>query len=292
MNNQLKQIITRASHTLIPLYAEYNHAEEVVWWMVCALTRKTKLDLIVADASLTPQQELILANWIHEHSVKHKPLAYLLGSVPFNGCTILVEPPVLIPRPETEEWVHELIQKLCLLKNTQLKILDLCTGSGAIACALARALPEATITAVDISEHALQCAKKNAELNTVNIQLIHSDLFSSLRGQTFDLIVTNPPYISAEAWHMLDASVKDWEDYNALVAPEQGLKLIRLIIEQAPLYLRINQEMISHSIPALVCEIGYDQGEIVRNLMNGSLKNGQILFDYCGKARVVTGFLR
>lgn len=291
MNKEIINLIQTYQEQLIPLYGNYTEVESIILWMLSSIVGKSRLELLSMQEPLTQQHKNVLKQWIDEHTKYHKPLAYLMGSVPFIDCTIFVESPVLIPRPETEEWVFDLIKKLQKLSNKKITILDLCTGSGAIACALAHALPEAAITAADISKHALEITKKNAAYNNVSIRSMQSDLFSSLQGQRFDLIVTNPPYISAEVWHSLDPMVKEWEDYNALVAPNEGLGLIYSIIEQAPHYLRENTEMRMHDIPSLFCEIGYDQAEVVQQRMNTFLCKAKVLTDYCGKNRVVTGFL-
>lgn len=291
MNKEILNLVHTHQAQLIPLYTS-QEAQNIILWMLSAITGKSKLELLSMHEPLGPQHKNTLKYWINEHTKHHKPLAYLIGSVPFIDCTILVEPPLLIPRPETEEWVFNLIKKLQKLSTKKIKILDLCTGTGAITCALAKAMPEATIMAADISEHALTITRKNADYNKVTITCLQSDLFSSLAHQRFDLIVTNPPYISSEVWQTLDPMVKEWEDYNALVAPDEGLGLIRSIIEQAPEYLCKNEEMALKGVPSLWCEIGYDQGVPAVQLMNTFLSKGQILTDYCGKDRVVTGFLR
>ncbi len=291
MNRELDLIVIKSKEQLVPLYGNSEQAEAVIWWMLSAITGKTKLELLFSHQILNEQQNAALQQWVFEHTKNNKPLAYLIGTVPFIDCTIAVKPPLLIPRPETEEWVAGLIQKLQKLPNKKIKILDLCTGSGAIACALAKALPEATLVATDISEFAVAETKKNAEANGVAITCIQSDLFSALSGMSFDLIVTNPPYISVAEWQTVEPSVKDWEDYHALVAPENGLALVDSICLQASNYLHKNSSLSLYGIAQLYCEIGYNQGEAALQRMNNLFSSPTLLRDCNGKDRVVCGSL-
>lgn len=292
MQETYAQMVRRiVESSLTPLYSNAEQAEAVAWWILCAITDKTKLELLFSQRELSKEQNLKLKQWLYEHGVKNKPLAYLIGSVPFLDSTILVEPPLLIPRLETEEWVLNLIKKLQKLPNKKISILDLCTGTGAIACALAKALPEATIVATDISEHAVIVTQKNAEVNGATITCIKSDLFSALDGMRFDIIVSNPPYISHAEWQKLDSMVKDWEDYHALVASDNGLGLISAICQQAGAYLIKNSQLSVGGIAQLYCEIGYNQGQTALELMRNYFLHAVLICDYNGKDRVIAGSL-
>ena len=162
-----------------------------------------------------------------------------MGSTPFAGLEILTQPPVLIPRPETEEWTVNLIEQLQGLPDKKLQILDLCTGSGCIALALADALPQAKIFGTDISDSALALANHNKIHNHIpNVEFLRSDLFAQIPQKfTFDLIVGNPPYIDEQEWNNLDPSVTQSEDKHALLAADHGLALIKKIIAAAPIIL-------------------------------------------------------
>jgi release factor glutamine methyltransferase len=307
-------LIKKYSEKLASLYDSQQQREQIVWWMVEAITGKKQIELLVLRQPLSSEHIQILNEWIEKHCIKKMPLQYLIGSVPFADCTIFVEPPILIPRPETEEWVCALSAKLQKLPDKKIRILDLCTGSGAIALALGKALPEATIIGSDISQQALMLAEKNKQYNAVtNVTFIQSDLFDAFEGmrkkrfitglprpyfvglamtQSFDLIVCNPPYISHEEWKHLDPMVKEWEDYHALVAcGEQGLGLIEKIVGQAPLFLKQNKQLLHHALDQLYIEIGYQQGALVENLMKKEFCHVAILKDYAGKDRVVAGGL-
>jgi release factor glutamine methyltransferase len=243
---------------------------------------------------MSPDQEKTLNLWIKQHSKELKPLQYILGSVPFCTLEILVEPPVLIPRPETEEWCFNLIKQLKQLSNKNINVLDLCSGSGCIALALAKALPEAKVLGTDISDAALKLAKKNAQFNNIkNVSFIKSDIYKKVPEKlVFDLIVANPPYITPKAWEELSPMVKKWEDKQALMANENGLAIISRIIQGAPKHLVINDEFIKLHIPQLELEIDYTQGNAVKDLMEqAGLSNVEIIKDMEGKDRVVAGGL-
>ena len=265
------QQFTISTNRLQAVYNDRILCNQYAWWILEALTGKNRAHLIEhTTVILTTDQQLTLASWLKKLIDEQFPLQYLLGSVPFCGVEILVEPPVLIPRPETEEWTVQLIHKLQKIMYPKITILDLCTGSGCIAIALAKALPNATIFASDIEEHALRMAEKNRIHNkTSNVTIIKSDLFESIpKDLKFDLIVGNPPYIAPEEWQELEPSVKNWEDKRALVAPDHGLKIIATIIDHAPAFLKPNDELANVGIPQLVLEIGFRQAGRVKELFD------------------------
>ena len=284
----------------IALQQRYSNSiltHQYAWWMLEKLTNKTKADLILAQTiTLSPEQKKTIKTWITEQVDQKKPLQYILGSVPFGPLTIQVQSPILIPRPETEEWTFQLITKLLLLKNQQLAILDLCTGTGCIALACAYALPSASIWATDISNKAIQLARKNAQHNNLtNIQFIESDLFSALSSYigTFDLILCNPPYITPEDYRDLDDSVKEWEDRRALVAEDYGLELIKKIITAAPPYFKKNKKLSQHTINQLYIEVGHKQIVPVVECMNANSYNSiQVYTDMYDNNRVVSGSIQ
>jgi release factor glutamine methyltransferase len=168
----------------------------------------------------------------------------------------------------------------------------MCSGSGCIALALAKAFPQSTVYALDLSDKAIALGKKNAAHNGIkNVTFMQSDLFNELNTQhLFDIIVSNPPYISFDEFQELDASVSTWEDKQALVAADNGTAIINDIIEDAADYLKTDSEIAHTKIPQLIIEIGYRQADIVQNLMNSAGWIAvKILKDLEGKDRVVTG---
>ena len=263
-------LIADIANKLLETYTDDPQCPQYAWWLVEALTKQKKSQLIKQTKfELTEEQENILTSWLKKITEQEIPLQYILGSVPFCDLEILVETPVLIPRQETEEWTYSLIQKLNKLHNKKINILDLCTGSGCIALALGKALPEAQIIAVDIQNHALSLASRNCRHNNIcNVTIQKSDLFVSLpQTLKFDLIISNPPYIDPAEWPSLDRSVKEWEGKKALIAPEHGLHIIKRIIQQAPQYMRLNEELAEKKMPQLMLEIGYKQGNQVLILL-------------------------
>jgi release factor glutamine methyltransferase len=285
--------ITDIEQQLLTVYDDALLCRQYAWWTLQTILNMNKAQLIAAEALvLTGDQQSTIAHWLTELIVHKKPIQYLIGSVPFCDVDILVELPILIPRPETEEWCAALIEQLKNLNNQQITILDLCCGSGCIALALARAMPLATVYAVDISPTAIALTKKNIAHNRVsNIVVVESNLFSAIPGQIkFDLVVTNPPYIAEREWSSLDESVTRWEDKRALCAPDDGLAIIKQIIEEVPNWIVYNEEIDTRNIPQLVIEIGYQQGPAVCALMrHADYADVKIGKDLEGKDRVVSG---
>ena len=295
-------LIKNIEEQLLAHYKDPILANQYAWWMLEELTQQNKINLVIQnEVTLSHPQEKKLAQWIYAQVIEHEPLAYLIGWVPFLGCKIFCSPPTLIPRPETEEWCEELINllrtshalaKACADRKDEriTTILDLATGSGCIAIALAKAFPRAQIIATDIADSALELAQKNAAANKItNISFIKSDVYAQLTTPiSFDLIVSNPPYIAPEEWESLDSSVSRWEDPKALAAPDHGLAIIKEIINGAHIRLKKNS---SQNMPRLVIEIGYLQGPIVKELMEqAGFARVEIKKDLAGKDRTVWGY--
>lgn len=210
------------------------------------------------------------------------PIAYLIGTREFWSRDFVVSPDVLIPRPDTE-----LLIELCLAQipvNQQaFNILDLGTGSGAIAVTLAAERPAAKIIAVDLSAAALAIAQKNAfQHNCKNIEFILSDWFSAVPKMEFDLIISNPPYIPTNDEHLMQGDVR-FEPKSALIAAENGLSDIKVIAVEAKNYLKPHGQ--------LWFEHGYNQAEAVQRILKSlHYKNVQTYHDLSGMERVTVGF--
>ena len=204
---------------------------------------------------------------------KHEPLQYILGETEFYGCKIKVNPDVLIPRPETELLVEKLVQE-----NVN-SILEIGTGSGAIAIALAKQMKNVQIEATDISEKALNTARQNAELNNVSINFIQSDIFENIKNK-YDIIVSNPPYISKKEYDNLAPEIKDYEPEISLLAEEEGLFYYKKILANAKDYLT--------DIGKIYFEIGYDQAEKIKEIAKEHCFNDINVFkDLNGFDRIV-----
>lgn len=198
---------------------------------------------------------------------KHIPLEYITNQKEFMKINFYVDENVLVPRPDTEVTVEEVINYCNNEKNGKAKILDLCTGSGIIAISLAKYLPNCEIIATDISNKALEVAKKNQLNNKVsNIRWIHSNLFSKIY-EKFDIIVSNPPYIKKDVINELEEEVKK-EPIIALDGGEDGLKFYKEILENAKNYLNKNG--------AIFLEIGYDQKKEVIDIVKKYYGNVKI----------------
>lgn len=181
------------------------------------------------------QSDLLKFHWAVEDLKRHRPIQHIIGHTDFCDCRINVGPEVLIPRPETEQLVNMLLQKQL---PHPCRILDLCTGSGCIAIALAKHIPDAQVHAIDISEQALARAKDNASQNNVTIDFRQADILNwkTTKWQQYDLIVSNPPYVLQT--EQLDRNVKDYEPHQALFVPDNDpLLFYRSIAELSQRYL-------------------------------------------------------
>ncbi|HSC25241.1 MAG TPA: peptide chain release factor N(5)-glutamine methyltransferase [Candidatus Babeliales bacterium] len=292
-NYDVMYYINDIRHKIASVYDDDTLCQQYAWWILQAICEKTKTELVMqASLMISLEQKKKINQWIQQLVEDKIPIQYLLGSVPFADCDILVEPPILIPRPETEEWSLYLIEQLRLLNNKKIKILDLATGSGCIAIAFAHHLPQSLVVATDVSNVALMLTEKNIEHNVIrNIICIQSDLFTSIpRGMLFDMIISNPPYIASSELSDLDDTVRLWEDHNALIAADNGLAIIKEIIVRAPYFIQTNDEMCSKNIPQIVIEIGYTQGVVVKKLMLAAGYNDIFIHkDLEGKDRFITG---
>ena len=218
----------------------------------------TQFDRPVAGQQLDRLHDLV------KRAGQSEPVAYLVGKTEFYSLEFDITPACLIPRPETELLAERAIEFLRTRSGTQF-VCDLCTGCGCIAIAIAKNFHDARLIATDICDAALNVAAQNIEKHQLKdrIQLLCGDLFEPIMPQLdvekFDLIVCNPPYVSAVEFEALDKNVKDYEPELALFAGEDGLDVYRRIIERVDSFLK--------SDAALMLEIGYSQGQAVRELL-------------------------
>jgi len=246
--------------------------------LLAHITGKNKLQLLLEE-NIPEEQARVFFNAL-ERRVSGEPLQYILGEWDFYGLTFKVDKRALIPRPETELLVEE------VLALNPLRVLDICTGSGCIAVSLAVFLKDAEITAVDISADALALARENAEWHGVahRVRFVQSDLAGGLLrepGQGFDAIVSNPPYIPTGELHGLQTEVRDFEPHLALDGGVDGMDLYRKLLPQAKALLRPGG--------ALFLEIGPGGvGELATAAGFGAVR---IKKDYSGLDRVVIAFL-
>ena len=239
-------------------------------------------ELSFTDFIFTLQQEATeeekqFVEEIYKKLAAHIPAQYIIGHAEFFGIQLKVDERVLIPRPETEEIVD-----LILTENPEknLKVLDIGTGSGAIALALAKNRPDWSVTAADISEDALELATENAKRQNLDLTFIRTDCFSEISSK-YDIIVSNPPYISRADEVEVGLNVLHSEPHLALFADEDGLAIYRRIAEDSKDYLNDGGK--------IYLEIGYKQGQSVPNLFRKNFpeKRVRTLKDQFGQDRMV-----
>ena len=211
-----------------------------------------------------------------QRRINGEPIAYILGSREFYGLQLKTTSATLIPRPDTESLVEVALAKIP--QKSSLDVLDLGTGTGAVALAIAKNRPQSKVSAVDASSSALSVALDNAHfLKLENVRLLESNWFSNLQNEKFDVIVSNPPYIAQDDDHLKQGDLR-FEPISALASGKDGLDDIRKIIQDAPHYLKPNGW--------LMLEHGYDQAEAVAALLS---ERG---FSQINHAKDIAGTLR
>jgi len=240
--------------------------------------------VVYKDNSISDEQALAFEAAVAE-LVAGKPIQYIIGKAWFMGEAYTVNEQVLIPRPETEELV-DWVLAYAAIKGKALHILDIGTGSGCIAIALKKALPEATVDAIDISPSALKIASENATALKADIHFMPLDILSTafLPGQ-YDVMVSNPPYIPIDEMKNMEIEVTDYEPNIALFVPnEDPLVFYKAITRLAKLHLSPNGQ--------LFFEIHYDQGEAMIKLLEDMHFHAELRTDLFGKDRMIRASLK
>ena len=206
---------------------------------------------------------------------KNEPIQYIIGIESFGGLTFEVDENVLIPRPETWELVQWIVEDC--QSDSSCRILDIGTGSGCIAVSLAERIPQAEVEAWDVSEGALQVAKKNGEKNGVDVCFRQQDVLKAMPESTrYHVIVSNPPYIAEKEKKVMDANVLDWEPSLALFVPDEDPLLfyrkiaqlgLEMLTEDGALYFEINQAYGQETLQMLK-DLGYTQTELKKDAWN------------------------
>lgn len=252
--------------------------------VLAELLNKSKEYLMVHDEDEVPEGINRIFLEKIERLKNHEPLQYVTNKQEFMGFELYIDNNVLIPQPDTENVVEEVIYVADKIReedeNKELRILDLCTGSGAIAIAISKLLKKTLVYASDVSKEALKIAEENSSRNQANILFFESDLFKKIsKLYKFDIIVSNPPYIEKNVIKTLSEEVKR-EPILALDGGEDGLKFYRKIINEAKEYLNENGY--------LIFEIGYNQREAVEKLFKEcGYKNIYSRKDLSGNDRIV-----
>ena len=246
------------------------------------VTGLSRVQLLTHDTDMLSTAQLSLWNTLLERRLAGEPMAYILGEREFYGRMFAVNPSVLIPRPDTEILIDAVLQQYAVQAEQKLNVLDLGTGSGAIAVTLAAERPAWQVNAVDISTEALYVAQANADTHAPTVHLRQSDWFSAIAPhERFDLIVSNPPYIAAHDVHLTQGDVR-FEPRGALSDESDGLQHYRTIIAQAPQFLTADGR--------IYLEHGFDQAVAVRELLyQADFTEIQTIRDLAGHERVSVG---
>lgn len=243
---------------------------------ILSLTLGVKRDELTSETIISPLMIDKVNNVVNER-ITGKPLWYCIGDTDFYGYKIKVDGRVLIPRPETELLVYNSLP----LINENSDVLDLCTGSGAIAIAIKKE-KNANVLAVDKSVDALTLAKENAMLNNAEIEFVESDMFNMLTDRKFDVILSNPPYIKTEDINALQKEVKDFEPLMALDGGDTGLDFYKIISENASAHLKDGG--------VLLLECGIGQAQEIADMLKG-FSSVEIIKDYENIDRIVKAVL-
>lgn len=225
----LRRALALGTSKLEGITTEPRHDAELL--LLHVIQRDRAFLLTHPDSDLTVEQQTLYEDWLRRRAA-HEPIQYIVGEQEFFGLTLAVTPDVLIPRPETEHLVEALLARLP--HDQRISIADVGTGSGAIAVALAHALPQVQVTALDISEAALTVAQKNAKTHQVadRVRFLQSDLLTAVASEQFDAIVSNPPYVAEADRESLEPQVRDFEPSTALYAGPSGLDIYQRLIPQ------------------------------------------------------------
>ncbi len=294
-----KDIFNQVKSSLISIYEE-SEAQNISYWLLEKLFLLTKQEVML-DKKRFEDADLLQTKLSQAVArlLRHEPIQYILGEAYFYGLDFIVTPAVLIPRPETEELVQLIIQENA--KQENLTILDIGTGSGCIAISLAKNLRNAQIYAIDISENALEVARENAKKQEVKINFLQSDILKIYENESekvmlstenarflsdlrFDIIVSNPPYISELEKKKMHANVLDYEPSQALFVPDHTpLLFYEKIALLAQKQLKVNGK--------LYFEINEAFGnEVVSYLDSSDFKQIRLIKDLQGKDRIVSSF--
>lgn len=269
------EVLQRASSFLkkkgLPVFAAEWMLQERLGW--------SKTDLVQHYREIMPRGQVEIFEQDINQFYEGKPMQQIIGHDWFYGRKFILNEHTLIPRPETEEWLDRVFKEL---PERPLKVLDIGTGTGVLAITHKLERPADEVVAVDISVEALKIARKNAERLGADVSFIESDLFEALTGATFNVILSNPPYISQKEIELMDKSVLEYEPKQALFAENDGLAIYEELAVDISNYL--------NDVYFVFLEIGFAQGEKVKNLFQEALPAAEvdIWTDFSDLDRVVT----
>ncbi len=251
----------------------------------------SRVDLYIQhDRPLTDTELSTLRNMLKRRG-QHEPLQYILGEVEFYGLKLEVAPGLLVPRPETEELAERVINTVHeQFRSQPIRLLDIGAGTGCLAIAIAMKVPNAVVDAVDIDFDAYSCTERNTLRYSVNarVQPILADLFSeqfvSKVHPGYDVVISNPPYVTEADYSTLEKDVRDYEAVHALVGGPDGLKYYRRIAELLP--------SLSRTDGCFAFEIGMGQAQAVSDIFHPISHSIVIHSDLSGIPRIISGYLR
>ena len=272
---KIKEYRAQFIDVLTPIY-DAGEAESFFYLILEEKQKLKRIDLALQPDLLFMESEIVVWNSILEELKKEIPIQYLLGKTSFYGLDFEVNPNVLIPRPETEELVEWILESQnSNVESQKISILDIGTGSGCIAISLAKNLPKATVSAIDVSEKALATAKKNAQNNSVNVAFINQNILQAEDlKQQFDIIVSNPPYVRNLEKEEIKKNVLDNEPHLALfVEDKDALIFYKKIADLAlknltingTLFFEINQYLGLETV-ALLKELQFKEIELRKDM--------------------------
>ena len=266
----MKTTLNKLRNSLIPLYGK-GETEAIIRIIFHHLKNWNLTDILIhKEDELSPfirgQIDEIL-----ERLLKYEPIQYITGEARFHGMELKIKPGVLIPRPETEELVDIIIDRN--KERDDLRILDVCTGSGCIALALARNLPFSKVTAIDISSLAVEVARENSDLLKTKIKIVEGNIFEWDPHEKYDIIVSNPPYVlDKEALHM-EKNVLNYEPHEALFVRDDDPLVfyerisdlsLECLVENGELYFEINP-LFADSLKKMLEKKGFSEVSIIRD---------------------------
>jgi release factor glutamine methyltransferase len=240
----------------------------------------SRIDLYVHHDRPLEEPELAGVRELLERRGAREPVAYILGEWGFRGLTLELDRRVLVPRPETEELVGACLELVAGLDAP--RVLDVGTGSGAIALAIRHELPGATVAGCDVSDDALEVAAANGRRLGLEVEWLAGGLAQVGEGREFDLIVSNPPYVSEAELAALEPDVRDWEPRLALVAGPTGLEVLREVVAGAPAHLAVDGRL------AVECGAG-QAPTLAEEMRAGGWREVETRRDFAGVERIVAG---
>jgi len=281
-SNKIADIKSFTRKHLKGLYPE-EEINSFIYMLFEAYCSLSKTELLAGKREYINESELLLVYDAVKALEQHKPIQYILGKTTFYGLDFILTPAVLIPRPETEELVGLILEEN--KNNTRLKILDIGTGSGCIAVALKKNIPGCKITAIDISDDALAIARQNAKKNGVDVTFISADILNENQWRelgTYDIIVSNPPYVLESEKSMMQLNVLNYEPASALFVPDTDplryyeaiFRFARRQQKKTKIYVEINESM---------------GAELITTATNKGLSDVAVIKDLNQKDRFLSG---